>query len=103
MEDKHCLVCGHSLKKIGVESIQLDKQKHKSLFSSRDRILQADVYICQACGYVERFNRAVTGGDPTAVSIYDGTALITCSRCGKIYEPAFGHCPCCGWVEEEKL
>lgn len=98
-EEKTCLVCGTVMKRMGIETIQLNREKHRSLFSAKEHTLLADVYCCSKCGWIARYNRAV-GEDNTPVSVYDGTEPITCSRCGKVYDPAFGYCPSCGWKEE---
>ncbi|MDO5602380.1 MAG: hypothetical protein Q4G07_06375 [Oscillospiraceae bacterium] len=100
MKEKQCPVCHLAMRRMGIETLRLDREKHASLFSSRGQILLADVYLCPACGRIERYNRAA-GAPAAPVSVYDKDEAITCSRCGKIYEPAFGHCPCCGWVEKE--
>ncbi|MEG2054343.1 MAG: hypothetical protein RR052_05310, partial [Oscillospiraceae bacterium] len=93
-----CSACGGALRYLGLQTLGINQKKRKSVFGVTDKQLDVEIYECENCGKIEMYNVILKKNKPLKQVL---PTEMTCSRCGKVYETEYGHCPYCGWEEED--
>lgn len=94
---KMCSACGEELKFLGTQRVELVVNKRKNIFNMSDKVIKANVYQCPQCGKLEFYNSIIKNKAEKPPLPTEAV----CPRCARTYETVYGHCPYCGWSDDE--